>query len=176
MEFADLISTRRSIRAYRPEPVDDRTLARVLEAARLAPTACNRQPFRIVVVRTKGREHDIRRMYNRPWIEQAPLVLCGCGIPGDTWSRRDGKNYNDVDVTIAMDHLVLAATNEGLGTCWIAAFDPAAARDVLALPDDVAIVAITPLGYPAEHPQSPARKPLSDLVFYERWGNRTAPS
>jgi nitroreductase len=175
MEFADLISYRRSIRAYTPDPVQDDKLARILEAARLAPTACNRQPFRIVVVRTRGRERDLRRVYDHQWFVQAPLVLCACGIPGDAWRRRDGKNYDDVDVTIALDHLILAATNEGLGTCWIAAFDPAAAREVLALPGNVEPIAFTPLGHPAERPRGPARKPLRDLVFYEQWGTRLPP-
>jgi len=175
MEFADVIATRRSIRAYRPDPVDDDKLGRILEAMRLAPTACNRQPFRFLVVHTKGRERELRRVYGQPWFVAAPLVICACGIPRDTFTRRDGKNYNDVDVTIAMDHLVLAAANEGLGTCWIAAFDPAAAREVLSLPSDVELVAVSPLGYPAEHPEDPGRKALRDLVFYERWGNRTPP-
>ena len=83
------------------------------------------------------------------------------------WSRRDNKSYGDVDVTIAMDHLILAATELGLGTCWIAAFDPEAAREVLGLPEGVEPVAFTPLGYAADHPETKRRKPLSDLVRYE---------
>jgi nitroreductase len=173
MDFSDVIGSRRSIRAYRPDPVDDRTLARVLQAARLAPTACNRQPFRILVVRTRGRENDLQRVYGQRWLVQAPLVLGACGIPADTWKRRDGKSYNDVDVTIAMDHMILAAANEGLGTCWIAAFDPVAAREVFALPAEVELVAITPLGHPAERPRGPVRRPLSELVYFDRWGNRS---
>jgi nitroreductase len=83
--------------------------------------------------------------------------------------RRDGKNYSDVDVAIAMDHLILAATELGLGTCWIAAFDPAAAREVLGLPEGVEPIAFTPLGYPAEQPGPKARKPLDELVRYQGW-------
>jgi nitroreductase len=86
-----------------------------------------------------------------------------------SWIRRDGKNYADVDVTIAMDHLILAATNLGLGTCWVAAFDPAATREVLHLPAGVEPIAFTPLGYPADQPGTKARKALSELVRYERW-------
>lgn len=81
----------------------------------------------------------------------------------------DNKNYGDVDVTIAMDHLILAATELGLGTCWIGAFDPVAARDVLGLPEEVEPVAFTPLGYPADQPGTKRRKPLSELVRYEKW-------
>jgi nitroreductase len=83
--------------------------------------------------------------------------------------RSDGKNYNDVDLAIAMDHLVLAAANLGLGTCWIAAFDPAAAREVMGLPEGVEPVAFTPLGYPADYPGPKERKPLEELVRYEKW-------
>jgi nitroreductase len=172
MDFRELISVRRSVRAYRPDCVEPEKLARVLEAARLAPTACNLQPFRILVLSTRGREKDLRRVYDKAWFVSAPLVVCACGLPDENWVRRDGKNYNDVDVTIAMDHLILAATNEGLGTCWVAAFDPRAAREVLELPADVEPVAWTPLGYAAESPAMAERKPLSELVYYERWGQK----
>jgi len=169
MEFAELIKKRYSVRAYKPDPVEEEKLRQVLEAARLAPTATNRQPFQIIVIRTAGREADLRRVYGRDWFVQAPLVICACGIPAQNWVRSDGKNYNDVDVTIAMDHLILAAANLGLGTCWIGAFDPAAAREVLGLPEGVEPVAFTPLGYPADRPRSKKRKALSELVRYERW-------
>jgi nitroreductase len=107
VEFSELIKKRYSVRAYKPDPVEDEKLQQVLE---------------------------------------------------------------DVDVAIVMDHVVLAATAQGLGTCWIAAFDPQAARDVLALPDDVEPIVFTPLGYPADEPKPKQRKPLSELVRYERWG------
>jgi len=169
MDFAELVKARYSVRAYKPDPVEEHKLAQVLEAARLAPTAANRQPFQIVVIHTAGREAELKRIYNRGWFVQAPLVLCACGIPAENWVRMDGKNYNDVDVAIAMDHLILAAADIGLGTCWIAAFDPAAAREVLNLPDDVEPVAFTPLGYPADTSRPKSRKPLESLVRYERW-------
>jgi nitroreductase len=169
MDFSELIKARYSVRAYKPDPVEDHKLAQVLEAARLAPTAANRQPFQIMVIHTAGREDELKRVYNRGWFVQAPLVLCACGIPADNWVRMDGKNYNDVDVAIAMDHLILAAADIGLGTCWIAAFDPAAAREVLNLPDEVEPVAFTPLGYPADTLRPKSRKPLETLVRYERW-------
>ncbi len=169
MDLFETIETRYSVRGYKPDPVDDNLLRRVLEAARQAPTAANRQPFRIVVMHTDGRADDLARIYGRPWLTQAPLVLAMVAVPGEAWRRMDGKPYDEVDATIAMDHLVLAATALGLGTCWIAAFDPAAARDVLGLPDDVEPIAFTPLGYPDKPPTSTGRKPLKELVKYERW-------
>ena len=169
MGFFQLIEKRYSVRAYRPDPVEEEKLEQVLEAARLAPTAANRQPFQFVVVHTAGRESELRRVYQRAWFTQAPLVICACAIPAEGWVRVDGKPYVDVDVTIAMDHLILAATELGLGTCWIAAFDPAAAREVLGLPEGVEPVLLTPLGYPADSPGRKMRKPLPELVRYERW-------
>lgn len=170
MEFLELIAKRYSVRAYKPDPVEDDKLQQVLEAARLAPTAANRQPFQLIVIHTAGREAELNRVYGKDWFVQAPLVLCACGVPAQGWVRRDdGRNYTDVDVTIVMDHLILAAADLGLGTCWIAAFDPVAAREVLGLPDGVEPIAFTPLGYPADQPKPKERKPLSELVRYERW-------
>jgi len=170
MEFAELIAARYSVRAYRPDPVPDDKLAAVLEAMRLAPTAANRQPLRFIVVHTAGRLHDLKRVYGADWFTQAPIVICACAIVSEAWVRSsDGKNSSDIDAAIAMDHLILAAANEGLGTCWICAFDPVAARDVLGLPDGVEPIAFTPLGYPADSPREKKRKPLSELVSYERW-------
>jgi nitroreductase len=169
MEFSELIKKRYSVRAYKPDPVEDEVLNRVLEAARLAPTATNAQPFQLIVIHTAGREVELKRIYKRDWFVQAPLVICICGIPAEGWVRRDGKNYTEVDVAIAMDHLILAATDVGLGTCWIGAFYPAAAREVLGLPDGVEPIAFTPLGYPADQPRPKKRKALSELVCYERW-------
>ena len=169
MEFSELIEKRYSVRAYKPDPLEDDKLQQVLQAARLAPTAANRQPFQFIVIHTAGREAELKRIYHRDWFVQAPLVICACGIPAQGWVRRDGKNYSDVDVAIAMDHLILAAANLGLGTCWIAAFDPTAAREVLHLPDDAEPIAFTPLGYPADRPGPKRRKALSELVRYERW-------
>ena len=170
MNFQELIRARYSVRAYKPVPVEEEKLARILEAARLAPTAANRQPFRVIVLPTKGREADLRRVYGRDWFTEAPLVLAVCAVPAESWVRKaDGWNAAEVDATIAMAHIVLAAADEGLGTCWIAAFDPGAAREVLGLPADVIPSAFTPLGYPADSPAPKKRRPLADLVHKERW-------
>jgi nitroreductase len=166
VEFSQLIRSRYSVRGYKPDDVEPEKLEIVLEAARLAPTASNRQPFEFLVVPTAGREGDLRRIYSREWFVQAPLVICACAIPAQCWVRMDGKPYADVDVAIALDHLILAATELGLGTCWIADFDPTAAREVLDLPDGVEPIAFTPLGYPATERPPKQRKSLSDLVHY----------
>jgi nitroreductase len=169
MQFIQLATKRYSVRSYKPEPVEDRKLQSVLEAARLAPTAANRQAFRLIVVATKDREPELLRIYSRPWFVQAPMVICICTVPGEAWVRSDGKNYSEVDAAIVMDHLVLAAADLDLGTCWIGAFDPAAAREVLGIPEGVGPIAFTPLGYPADQSRPKKRKDLGDLVKYGHW-------
>jgi nitroreductase len=169
VDYFETIAARYSVRGYKPDPVPDELLEQVLEAARRAPTAANRQPFRLVVVPTKGREEELGRIYGRRWFTQAPLVIAVVAIPGEAWRRMDDKPYDEVDAAIAMDHLILAATALGLGTCWIAAFDPAAAREVLGLPDHVEPIAFTPLGYPDKAPATTDRRPLDELVKQERW-------
>lgn len=109
------------------------------------------------------------RIYSQPWFVQAPYVVGIVAIVKQAWSRRDGVNYAFVDATIALDHLILAATEQGLGTCWVAAFDPYAAREVLGLPDDVEPVAFTPLGYAADHPGPKSRLPMDQLVRLGHW-------
>jgi len=168
MEFNEVIKRRYSVRSYRSNPVPDADLASVLETARSAPTAANCQPFKIIVIHTEDREAELQQIYPSEWFTQAPLLLCICSLPGKAWERHDGKNYADVDAAIVMDHLVLAAVNLGLGTCWVAAFDVPTARRVLNIPDEWEPIAFTPLGYAQGYPKARARRPLSDLVIYDR--------
>jgi nitroreductase len=169
VDFSALIRARYSVRGYKPVPVEEEKLLQVLEAARLAPTAANRQPFQVIVIHTAGREQELGRVYGAKWFTQAPLILAIVGLPEQAWTRGDGKNYCDVDAAIVMDHIVLAAADLGLGTCWIGAFHAAAVRTVLGLPGDAEPIALTPLGYPADEPHPKQRKPLAELVRYEHW-------
>lgn len=167
MKFLELAKKRYSVRAYKPAPIENDKLEKVLEAARIAPTAANRQPFKLTVIQTQDRKEELLRIYNQPWFVEAPIIICACGIPSQGWLRKDGKNYCDVDVAIAMDHLILAATELGLGTCWIGAFNAEEARRVLKLPDDEEPIAFTPLGYPNDQPSDIVRKPIEGLVRYD---------
>jgi nitroreductase len=170
MEYSELIAARYSVRAYRPDPVEDEKLQSILEAARLAPTAANRQPIQLVVMHTEGRKEEIGKIYHRPWFVQAPLVIAVCTISSQAWVRESDKfNARLIDAAIVADHLILAAANLGLGTCWIANFNTEAARSVLRLPAEAEPVIFTPLGYPADQLGQKTRKPLADLVRYEHW-------
>jgi nitroreductase len=170
MEYSELIAARYSVRAYRPDPVEEEKLQAVLEAARLAPTAANRQPFQLIVIHTAGREQEIGEIYRRPWFVQAPLLIAVCAISSLAWVRQSDRfNARLIDAAIVADHLILAAANLGLGTCWVAAFNVEAARSVLQLPAEAEPVIFTPLGYPDDQPGPKIRKPLNELVRYEHW-------
>ena len=171
--FLDLAEKRRSVRAYKPDEVPEDLLQTVLEAGRLAPSACNKQPWRFIVVRSETGRRALGAAYAREWFWKAPVVIAVCILPKEAWVRSyDGQNYAMVDGALAMDHLTLAAAELGLGTCWIGAFDPAAAREILNLPDGVEIVGLTPLGYPdvEPNPRVRSRRPLGETVMKERWG------
>lgn len=166
MTVIEAIRTRRSVRAYKPDPIPEEVLMQVLDAARLAPSAGNRQPWVFYVVRSPEVKEKLRAAYGAEWLHAAPVVIVACGLRESSWTRADGKNYCDVDVTIAMDHLILAAWELGLGTCWIGAFDAAKLKEALALPEGVDPVAMTPLGYPAEEPAAKPRKPMEEFAKF----------
>ena len=169
MEFYDVLKTRRSIRKYKSAPVEQAKIDRILEAVRLAPSAKNIQPWHILVIKDESVRRAMHEAYSRDWFSTAPVLICACGEPAKAWVRRDGKSYLDVDVAIAFEHLILAAAAEGLGTCWIGAFDPAAVKRVLGLPPGVEPIAMTPLGYPDEEPRTLSRRSIADFVRQEKW-------
>lgn len=169
MNFKELINKRYSVRAYKSVPIEDEKIQQILEAARLAPTASNRQPFQIIVISSKGKEDQLQTIYPRDWFVNAPIILCLCGLTNDAWVRIDNKKYLQVDIGIVMDHIILAATDLGLGTCFIAAFNEVNARKILQLPEDVEPILFTPLGYPDDSPKARERKSLEELVRYEHW-------
>jgi len=169
MSIEELIRARRSVRGYRPDPVPEDVLLRVLEAGRLAPTACNLQAFRLIVVTDPETRARMREVYPRDWFHRAPVILVGCAEPARAWTRGDGWNAAEFDLAIVMDHVILAATEAGLGTCWVCAFDVDKVKAILRVPPAVRVVAMTPLGYASESPQAVPRKRLEELVRREHW-------
>lgn len=168
MDFYDLVRGRESIRSYDPErPLDRAILERIAEAGRLAPSACNLQPWRFVVASSPEMLARLRRCYSQSWFRDAPHVLAVVGDARAAWTRRDGYNSIETDLTIAMDHMILAAESEGVGTCWIAAFDAKELRAALSLQENERVFAITPLGYPRPGFQKKGaknRRPLSEVL------------
>jgi len=171
MDFYDLIKNRESIRDYDPaRPVEKEKLDRILNAGRLAPSAANKQPWHFLVISSEYILKKVRECYNRDWFRRAPHILVVAGNKADAWVRQyDGYNSLETDLTIAMDHMILAAENEGVGTCWIAAFDPDILRDALSLESNEIVYAITPLGYPGKGYKKKGhkdRKSLENIVTF----------
>jgi len=170
VDLFKLIKKRRSIRRYKKDPVEKEKLDKVLEVARLAPSAANKQPWRFIVVMDPEVKESLRASYNSEWFVHAPVIIVACAVPEEAWRRADGEEYWKVDVAIAMQNLVLASTKLGLGTCWIADFDEGAAKKALSIPEHVRVVAMTPLGYPAiEKGPVTDRKPLDKIIHHDKW-------
>jgi nitroreductase len=173
MDFLDLVKKRRSVRNYLDKPVEEPLLEKVLEAGRLAPSACNKQPWVFIVLRDNSSRQKLEQVYNKAWFLHAPIVIAVCCDRSASWKRADGRDYGDIDAAIALDHMTLAATEAGLGTCWIGAFNAAQARIILKLPDKIDPVAFTPLGYPGDEAAiKKFRKKLAEIVFWEYYGGR----
>ena len=166
----DSITNRRSIRRYREQPVEKSQMERILEAARRAPTAKNRQDWKLVVVDDPVRRQALvdAAAPHQPFMRQAPVILAACALNPE-YIMRCGIPAYPVDLAIVLDHVSLQAANEGLGTCWIGSFDQEPARRVLDIPDNVTIVQLMTLGVPDEDPPARTRKPLSELVLRNGW-------
>jgi nitroreductase len=170
MSFLDIANARYSVRSFEKKEVEMEKLLQVLEAARIAPSAVNFQPIHFVVVTEQEEKEKIYQTYKRDWIKEAPVIIVACGDHKTSWDRKDGKDHADIDVAIAVDHMSLAATDLGLGSCWVCAFDAKLCHQLLALPENLEIVALLPLGYPkGERTTELRRKKLDELVSWERY-------
>jgi nitroreductase len=173
MDFLDLVKKRRSVRSYLDKPVSDELLEKVLEAGRLAPSACNNQPWVAIVIKDDASRGKLENVYKREWFLRAPVIIAVCCDRSLSWKSADGRDSCAIDAAIALDHMTLAATELELGTCWVGAFNAAEARKVLMLPENIDPIAFSPLGYPGPEKALPKnRKRLDDIVFRERYGNR----
>jgi nitroreductase len=167
MELIDLIARRRSIRKYKPDAVPEEDIRYVLEAARLAPSWANTQCWHFVVVT----DEDVKASIGQGWFKwtvRAPVVIAACADPAKVGAKKD-QEYYLVDIGIAMEHLILAATERGLGTCWIGGFDEDVVKEALGVPANIRVVAYTPLGYPSVVPDAMGRKSLGEIVSYNRY-------
>jgi len=179
MEVFEAIRTRRSIRSYEEKPVEEEKIRKILKAARLAPSAGNRQSWRFILItdpKVKDRLIEVKEKRMPPHVRpprrggplSAPVVIVGCAVPSDSFP---GTDFWKIDVAIALQNLVLAAWEEGLGTCWLGVFhEEEEVKEVLGIPKEARVVAMIALGYPAEK-KGPVtdRKPLDEIVRYNHW-------
>jgi len=167
MEVMEAIRKRKSIRDYEDKPVPEEKLQKVLEAARLAPSASNRQEWKFVVVRDSKRRHELARAAGgQSHVARAPVVIAAVATMPE-YVMRCGVPAYAVDLAIAVDHMTLAAVAEGLGTCWIGAFSQEQTRDILGVPAHYRVVTILPLGFPGEAGRPKVRKSIAEIVCYE---------
>ena len=156
---------RRSVRSFQQKPVVEKDLKVILEAGRNAPSAANRQPWHVVVVREEAQKKRLAAACaNQMWIAEAGVVLAGIGKP------EVNEKWYAVDTAICLENMILAATSLGYGTCWIGAFDQNLVREVLGIPDDLTVIALTPVGVPADEPAARPRMSLSEFASAEKYG------
>lgn len=167
MNFLELVKQRHSVRSYEPRAIEKEKLDYVMECVRMAPSVVNFQPWKFAVVTDEPRLSQLKKAYPREWISNVPCLIVACVNHEESWHRKsDGKDHADIDVAIAVEHLCLAATEQGLGTCWVCNFDVPLCREVLQLPVHIEPAVLIPVGYPAEQEMSTKkRKSLDEILF-----------
>ncbi len=171
MDIYETVRERTSIRGYKADPIEEDKLERILDAARLAPSGKNGQPWTFIVVKDEEtRKKLVPACKGQEFVGQAPVVVVACGHEERAYKKMGGYwNSMPLDIGIAIEHLMLAAVSEGLGTCWIGAFFEEQVREILGVPEGVKIVALTPVGYPAGEKTHRSRKSLDEIIMHERW-------
>jgi nitroreductase len=171
MDFLELAKSRYSCRNYRQEPVDDKIIDQLFEAVRVAPSAVNYQPWHFIVIKSPENKAKIVEAYFREWFKTAPMYIIACGDRSKSWKRGDGKDFLDVDLSIAIDHLTLQATALGLATCWVCNFNVQVLKTNLRLPSQLEPIAIIPVGYPNDLPDKNRhelkRKKTGEILSWE---------
>ncbi len=177
----EVIENRRSIRAYTDEPVTDDALAQILEAGRQAPSGNNTQPWHFIVIRSAEQRAAVARVsHDQKWMNSAPVFIACVGDVRCRIPEYDGSPLDEhselpqlkkllVDMGIGIEHLVLEAENQGLGTCWVAWFTQAEIQPVLGVPAGCYVVAVITLGHPVSRPEPRRRRPMAELLHDERW-------
>lgn len=166
MDFYEVLNARRSIRAYKPDAVPEASLQRIAEAVRTAPTACNRQSYKLLLIRDAAKRAEVCKAYSGAFLAQAPVIAVMLCAESEAWRRLEGNSATEIDAAIAMEHLVLAAAAEGLGSCWICAFSRPKLDSILGIQAPYSSFAVSPLGFAASAPSPYLRKKLSDLVEF----------
>ena len=164
MDFLELVRSRYSCRSYQPQSVEQEKLEYVMECVRLAPSACNKQPWRFRIVSSEDGRKGLCECYEREWFRSAPLYIVASVLHDEEWVRGDGKQHGDIDVAIAVEHLCLAAAEQGLGTCWVCNFDVERCKRVLSLAANEEPTVLIPIGYPADKPKEKQRKDIKLVV------------
>ena len=169
MDVFQAIQLRRSVRAYQDREIETEKLNKVLEAARLAPSASNRQEWKFIVVKNRDIKEKLAiAASNQTFVGEAPIIIVACATESESIMMCGQPRYT-VDVSIAMSFIILQARELGLGTCWLGAFDESSVKEILGIPDDVRVVTMTPLGYPSQDPAARPRKEIEQIVCFDKY-------
>ncbi len=169
MNVFEAIKSRRSIRSFADRAIEEEKLKKVLEAGRLAPSAANMQEWKFVLVRDKETKEKLATAANNQrFIAKADVIIVGCATEADKIMTCGQYTY-PIDLAIAMDHMSLQAVEEGLGTCWIGAFEEDEVKGILGIPSEIRVVELMPLGYPLCVPEPRSRKSMDEIVARDRW-------
>jgi nitroreductase len=168
MDLYDAIKKRYACRSYASKPIEKDKLDRVIEAARLAPSAKNLQDWRFVIVTDEKNRNEVAMACNeQKFIATAPAIIVGCS--NSDYKMRCGLPISSIDLAIAMEHIALAATAEGLATCWIGSFYPEKLKPLLDIPERAEIIEVMPIGYPADKETHRPRESVQKIVCYDKW-------
>ena len=165
MDFIELARRRYSCRDYESRAVEQEKMDYLMECVRLAPSACNKQPWRFRIVADEVDRKKLAECYNREWFLTAPVYVIASVLHDEEWVRSDGKHHGDIDVAIAVEHLCLAAAEQGLGTCWVCNFDVARCKQLFSIPENEEPTILIPIGYPADEVKEKKRKETGEVWF-----------
>jgi nitroreductase len=164
MNFLELVKNRYSCRAYKSLEVEKEKLDYILECVRFAPSAVNKQPWRFHIVSKAEDKEQLQLCYNRDWFKTAPMYVIASVLHDEEWVRADGKHHGDIDIAIAVEHLCLAATEQGLSTCWVCNFDAEKCKQLFGLSANEEPAVVVPLGYAADEPKPKNRKTIEEII------------
>ncbi len=164
MNFLELTKQRYSCRDYQPTSIEQEKLDYVMACVRLSPSACNKQPWRFRIISNEDDLQKVRQCYAREWMTTAPVCIIASILHDEEWVRADGKHHGDIDIAIAVEHLCLAAAEQGLGTCWVCNFDAALCKQLFALDANEEPAVLIPIGYPADEQKEKKRKTMAEIT------------
>ena len=164
MDFLELVKRRYSCRNYQPTSIEKEKLDYIIECVRFAPSAVNKQPWVFRIISNKEERRKLCQCYNREWFATAPVIIIASILHDEEWVRGDGKQHGNIDIAIAVEHLCLAAAEQGLGTCWVCNFDVEKCTQLFRIPSNEEVAVLIPIGYAADEAKEKKRKSTTDIL------------
>ena len=164
MDFLELVKKRYSCRNYQPTSIEKEKLDYIIACVRFAPSAVNKQPWAFRIISNKEEKEKLRQCYDREWFATAPTYIMASILHDEECVRADGKHHGNIDIAIAVEHLCLAAAEQGLGTCWVCNFDVERCTQLFNIPSNEEVAVLIPIGYAADEAKEKKRKDLKDIL------------